>query len=343
MITLPTTIKTLSAKLQTEEAVHFTKMCFEKQLTKELALTKISAPAIVLKGTGINDDLNGVERPVSFPIKSMQERPAEVVQSLAKWKRLRLKEYDLPEGQGIFTDMKALRPDEELGRLHSIFVDQWDWEKVISKEDRSLEFLKEKVKAIYTALKRTESRLSLEYPDLKAVLPEKITFIHSEELLARYPHLSPKEREDMAAKEFGAIFLIGIGGELAHGEFHDGRAPDYDDWSTPTSAETKGLNGDIIVWNPVLEQAFEISSMGIRVDPETLRKQLKIRAAGDRSELFYHRQLLDGELPQTIGGGIGQSRLCMFLLQKQHIGEVQASIWPDAIRADCAEKGICLL
>ena len=343
MIATPTTSKVLTGKLQTEEAVHFTKMCFEQQLKQQLPLTKVSAPAIVLQGTGINDDLNGIERPVSFPIKSMEERPAEVVQSLAKWKRLRLKEYELQPGHGIVTDMKALRPDEDLGRLHSIFVDQWDWELVMTQEDRQLAFLKARVKEIYSAIKETEKRVTSEYPWLKAVLPDEITFLHSEDLLEKFPELSSKEREDMAAKEFGAVFLIGIGGELAHGEFHDGRAPDYDDWSTPTSARTKGLNGDILVWNPVLGQAFEISSMGIRVDPATLEQQLKTRKAESRAQLHYHSQLLEGKLPQTIGGGIGQSRLCMFLLQKQHIGEVQAGIWPEKIREECQQKGIALL
>lgn len=343
MITTTATSKGLSEKLLTEEAVHFTKMVFEQQLKKQLPLTRVSAPAIVLQGTGINDDLNGIERPVSFPIKSMQERPAEVVQSLAKWKRLRLKEYELQPGQGIVTDMKALRPDEDLGKLHSIFVDQWDWEMVITKEDRDLEFLKARVKEIYRAIKDTESLVTSEYPWLTTILPDEITFLHTEDLLEKYPDLSPKEREDMATREYGAVFLIGIGGELAHGEFHDGRAPDYDDWSTPTSAGTKGLNGDILVWNPILEGSFEISSMGIRVDPTTLAKQLKIRKAESRTQLFYHSQLLAGELPQTIGGGIGQSRLCMFLLQKQHIGEVQAGIWPEKIHEECQQKGIALL
>lgn len=330
-------------KLQTEQAIHFVKLCFEEQLTKYLPLTKVSAPAVVLQGTGINDDLNGIERPVSFPIKAMQEKQAEVVQSLAKWKRLRLKEYELPAGTGIYTDMKALRPDEELGKIHSLFVDQWDWEMVIQPENRQLSFLKQQVEQIYRAVKETEMELFRKYPDLSPILPQDITFLHTEDLLEKYPHLSPKERENKAAKEFGAVFLIGIGGELAHGEPHDGRAPDYDDWSTPTSASKKGLNGDILFWNPVLEQAFEISSMGIRVDPEVLASQLEIRNAGARAELLYHRQLLQGELPQTIGGGIGQSRLCMFLLKKRHIGEVQAGIWPSEMKEECFLRGIQLL
>ena len=333
----------ISEKLQTEEAIHFTKMCFEEQLKKHLPLTKISAPAVVLQGTGINDDLNGIERPVAFPIKAMQERPAEVVQSLAKWKRLRLKEYGLPAGTGIFTDMKALRPDEDLGKLHSLFVDQWDWEMVITTENRHLSFLKQQVKQIFRAIKETEMELSKKYFHLNPFLPSEITFLHAEDLLEKYPHLTSKERENKAAEEFGAVFLIGIGGQLKHGEVHDGRAPDYDDWSTPTSASTKGLNGDILFWNPVLQQAFEISSMGIRVDPTVLESQLKIRRAEARAELDYHRQLLQGELPQTIGGGIGQSRLCMFLLKKQHIGEVQAGIWPSKMREECHSLGIQLL
>lgn len=337
------TITPLSDKLQTEEAVHFVKTAFEKQLKTQLSLTKVSAPSVVLKGTGINDDLNGIERPVAFPIKAMEEQSAEVVQSLAKWKRLRLAEYGLSSGTGIFTDMKALRPDEEIGPLHSIFVDQWDWEMVIPPEDRSLEFLKAQVRKIYRAIVETATDLAAEYPLLTPSLPSEITFVHTEELLKEFPQLSPKEREAEAAKRFGAVFLIGIGGELENGEPHDGRAPDYDDWTTPTSPDTKGLNGDIIVWNSVLQQPFEISSMGIRVDPDVLQLQLQHRKMESRSQLFYHRELLSGRLPQTLGGGIGQSRLVMFLLKKKHIGEVQASIWPEEIRLKCKQDGIYLL
>ncbi len=333
----------ISEKLQTEEAIDFAKLYFEQQLKSQLPLTKVSAPAIVLQGTGINDDLNGIERPVAFPIKSMQEQPAEVVQSLAKWKRLRLKEYGLQPGTGIYTDMKALRPDEDLGKLHSIFVDQWDWELVMQPEDRHLEFLKLQVEKIYRAIKDTEVQLSEKYPGLSPFLPSEITFLHAEDLLEKFPYLTAKERENRAAKEFGAVFLIGIGGELDHGEAHDGRAPDYDDWSTPTSASTKGLNGDILFWNPILEQAFEISSMGIRVDSAVLEHQLKVRKAETRKSLYYHTELLQGRLPQTIGGGIGQSRLCMFLLKKQHIGEVQAGIWPAEMREEYRSQGIYLL
>ena len=340
---MKTTVQQLSQKLQTEEAVHFVKTEFEKQLKQQLSLVKISAPMVVLHGTGINDDLNGIERPVGFPIKSMQEQRAEVVQSLAKWKRLRLKEYELEPGTGIVTDMKALRPDEDLGPLHSISVDQWDWEKVMAPEDRHLDFLKEQVLRIYSSILATEAAVAGQYPLLSPSLPETITFLHTEDLQKQYPHLSPKEREDLAAKKFGAIFLIGIGGEMTGGELHDGRAPDYDDWSTPTSGTTKGLNGDIIVWHPVLEQAFELSSMGIRVDSKTLELQLQIRKAEDRRELFYHSQLLRESLPQTIGGGIGQSRTCMFLLRKRHIGEVQASIWPEEMRQELKTEGVFLL
>ena len=338
-----TFITPLSDKLLAEEAVHFVKTDFEKHLKTHLSLTKVSAPFVVLKGTGINDDLNGIERPVSFPIKAMQEQPAEVVQSLAKWKRLRLAEYGLPSGTGIFTDMRALRPDEEVGALHSIFVDQWDWEIVIDQEDRSLAFLKAQVRKIYRAIIQTATDLAEEYHIPTPALPAQITFVHAEELLKEFPGLTPKEREAEAAKRFGAIFLIGIGGELANGEPHDGRAPDYDDWTTPTSPTTKGLNGDIVVWNSVLQQPFEISSMGIRVDPKVLQLQLLQRKMENRTQLFYHRELLSGRLPQTLGGGIGQSRLVMFLLKKRHIGEVQASIWPEEVKSKCEKEGIYLL
>lgn len=340
---MKTTVQQLSEKLATEEAVHFLKAEFEKHLREQLSLTKVSAPTVVLHGTGINDDLNGIERPVGFPIKCMQERRAEVVQSLAKWKRLRLKEYELEPGFGIVTDMKALRPDEDLGPLHSISVDQWDWEKVMTPEDRNLDFLKQQVSRIYTAILTTEAAIAETYPLFTPTLPTEITFLHAEDLLKQYPDLTPKQREDRVTEEFGAVFLIGIGGKLHNGEPHDGRAPDYDDWSTPTSATTKGLNGDILVWHPVLKKAFELSSMGIRVDAEVLEEQLSLRKAEDRKKLYYHSELLAGRLPQTIGGGIGQSRMCMFLLGKKHIGEVQVSIWPDSMKEEMAGEGIFLL
>ena len=343
METIQTTADVLTSRILTEESVAFVKSEFERQLSRALDLKKISAPMIVLKGTGVNDDLNGIERAVKFPIKGMLEQPAEVVQSLAKWKRIRLKEYQVEPGVGILTDMRALRPDEDLTPIHSIFVDQWDWELAMPEESRDLGFLKAAVRKIYSAMLAVEKLVSEMFPEKAEILPEEITFIHSEELLQKYPHLTPKQRENAAAKEFGAIFLMGIGGKLSHGEPHDGRAPDYDDWTTPSEGEHSGLNGDIIVWNPVLEQGFELSSMGIRVDPETLARQLALTGQEERAQLYYHQQLLSGQLPQSIGGGIGQSRLCMFLLKKRHIGEVQVSIWPESLREECAAKGIHLL
>jgi aspartate--ammonia ligase len=297
----------------------------------------------VLKGTGINDNLNGVERPVSFPIKDMNEATAEIVQSLAKWKRMMLADYNIEMGYGIYTDMNALRPDEELDNLHSLYVDQWDWERVISKEERNLDFLKYIVRSIFSAMKRTEYMVCESYPEIKPCLPDEIQFIHSEELLAQYPSLTPRERETKACEKYGAIFVIGIGGKLANGEKHDGRAPDYDDWSTSTINGYHGLNGDIVVWNPLLNQAFELSSMGIRVDKEALLYQLKETGFEDRSSLYFHKRLLNNELPLSVGGGIGQSRLAMFFLRKAHVGETQASIWPEAMLKECSKNGIFLM
>jgi aspartate--ammonia ligase len=298
---------------------------------------------VVMTGTGINDDLNGVERPVRFPVKDMGERQAEVVHSLAKWKRLKLAELGTAPGRGIYTDMNALRPDEELDNIHSIYVDQWDWERVIRDEDRNLDFLKKMVRRIYEAIKVTENKLYVEFPQLVPALPEDIYFIHSEELLQMYPGLTPKERENEIVRKYGAVFIIGIGGALSDGSAHDGRAADYDDWSTPNSDGYLGLNGDILLWSPVLESAFEVSSMGIRVSPESLERQLAIRGQEWKKELFFHKRLLAGELPACIGGGIGQSRLCMYLLRKAHIGEIQSSLWPDDMRAACAAAGIELV
>ena len=343
MITTKQIAGIYTEKLATEKAIQLVKSTFEQEFISRINLSKVSAPMVVLDGEGTNDDLNGIERPVGFPVKFLDDKRAEVVQSLAKWKRLRLAEYDLPPGHGIITDMKALRPDEDLSPIHSIYVDQWDWELVMRPEEKSLAFLKLRVEQIYDAILATEKIVTEDNPLLTPILPEKITFLHTEDLLKKYPDLSPKQRENEAAREFGAIFLIGIGAVLSNGLPHDGRAPDYDDWSTPTPAGTTGLNGDIILWNPVLEQAFEISSMGIRVDAAALDKQLSIRQADGRRKLFYHQQLLEGKLPQTIGGGIGQSRLCMFLLRKRHIGEVQVGIWPESLRKECRLKGIDLL
>jgi len=333
----------LTTKLNDEKLIELIKSTFIKELCYNLNLTKVSSPVVVLKGTGVNDNLNGVERPVSFPIKDMNEQQAEVVHSLAKWKRLRLKEYDIPEGEGIITDMRALRPDEEMSAIHSIYVDQFDWEKHISKDERSLDKLREVVNEIYTALKRTAKRLYNQFNEFKQFLPQHIKFIHTEELLEKYPDLTPKERENIVAKEFGAVFIIGIGGALANGKKHDGRAPDYDDWSTQTADGLKGLNGDIVVWNPILNSAFEISSMGIRVDETSLQRQLEIEGCPDRKDLYFHKQLLEGKLPQSIGGGIGQSRLVMLLLQKKHIGEVQVSIWSDKVKEHADQMNIKLL
>jgi len=327
----------------TEAAIKKIKDYFQVALADELLLRRVTAPIIVLKGTGINDDLNGIERPVSFPIKGMEEQQAEVVHSLAKWKRLKLADLKMETGRGIYTDMNALRPDEELGSLHSIYVDQWDWEKSINESDRTLDYLKDVVRKIYKVYKRTEENISKEYPVLKKILPDEITFIQAEDLLAEYPDYTPKQRETAAAKKYGAIFIIGIGGKLSNGESHDGRAPDYDDWTTQSEEGYLGLNGDIIFWNPVIERAFEVSSMGIRVDKKALLAQLEISNEEHRKQYLFHKLLLNDQLPFTIGGGIGQSRTCMFLLQKAHVGEVQASIWPESMKEICAYSGIKLL
>ena len=330
----------LGSTENTEKAIKAVKDMFQSNLSAQLALLRVTAPIVVLSGTGINDDLNSVERPVSFPIKSLNEQKAEVVHSLAKWKRLKLGELGIQPGRGIYTDMNALRPDEDLDNLHSIYVDQWDWEKVIRKEDRNLDFLKMTVRRIYEAIKVTENRLYVDFPEIVPELPDEIFFIHAEELLQRYPGLSPKERENAIVKEHKAVFIIGIGGALSDGTIHDGRAADYDDWSTPNADGFNGLNGDILVWNNVLGSAFEVSSMGIRVDEAAMVRQLEIRNQSWKKDLYFHKKLLAGELPYTIGGGIGQSRLCMYLLRKAHIGEIQSAIWPEEMRATCHAHGI---
>ncbi len=318
---------------QTEKAIKAVKDMFQVNLSAQLALLRVTAPMMVLSGQGLNDDLNGVERPVRFPVKSMNEAPAEVVHSLAKWKRLKLAELGTAPGRGIYTDMNALRPDEDLDNIHSIYVDQWDWEKVMLPQERNQEYLRKTVRRIYEAVKVTENKLYVEFPQITPILPEDIYFITAEELLQRYPGMTSKERENAVTREYGAVFVMGIGGPLSNGEPHDGRAADYDDWS---------LNGDILLWNPILESAFEISSMGIRVDKDTLHSQLSARDQLWKEELYFHRLLLDGKLPQTIGGGIGQSRLCMFLLRKAHIGEIQSAVWPEEMRRQCATAGIVL-
>lgn len=328
---------------QTEVAIKLVKDNFESILSEELRLRRVTAPIFVLRGTGINDDLTGVERPVSFPIKHLNDQVAEVVHSLAKWKRMKLADYGIETGYGLYTDMNAIRADEDLDNLHSLYVDQWDWELNIKKEQRNLDFLKNIVKTIYKSMKSLEFIVYEHYPKIKPILPDEITFIHTEELLAQYPKLSPQQRENEATKKYGAIFVIGIGGTLADGKPHDGRAPDYDDWTTPSINGYKGLNGDIIFWNPVLKRAFEISSMGIRVDRSALLKQLKLTNGEERKKLLFHRRLLNGELPYSIGGGIGQSRLCMFILKKAHIGEIQVSIWPDEMIEECTKHNIFIL
>ena len=339
----PTGYKALLDTKQTEQAIKQIKDFFQENLSTELRLSRVTAPLFMLQGLGINDDLNGVERPVTFPIKDLGDAKAEVVHSLAKWKRLTLAEYHIEPGYGIYTDMNAIRADEELDNLHSLYVDQWDWEAVITQEERTLSYLKNVVERIYAAILRTEYLTCETYKEIKPFLPRKIHFIHSEELLQMYPNLSPKEREDAICKKYGAVFIIGIGGKLSDGKKHDGRAPDYDDWSTVAEDGRAGLNGDILIWYPVLERSFELSSMGIRVDQEALLRQLKLEGKEDRKQLFFHRQLLDGRLPLSIGGGIGQSRLCMVMLHKAHIGEIQASIWPDDMRAECAQLGMPLI
>ena len=324
----------------TEKAIKALKDMFQDNLSAQLALLRVTAPMVVLSGTGMNDDLNGVEKPVSFAVKGVGGSQAEVVHSLAKWKRMKLAQMNTPVGRGIYTDMNALRPEEELDNIHSIYVDQWDWEKVISSEQRNLSFLKSMVRRIYEAIKVTENKLYVEFPQIEPMLPEDIFFIHSEELLQMYPDLSPKQRENEITRKHKAVFIIGIGSPLSDGNPHDGRAADYDDWSTVNEDGYVGLNGDLMLWNPVLEMAFEISSMGIRVDSAALARQLSFRDEEYKSDLQYHRMLLDGRMPLTIGGGIGQSRLCMFLLRKAHIGEIQSSIWPDDMRIQCHQAGI---
>lgn len=328
---------------QTEKAIKLVKDFFEQNLASELRLRRVTAPLFVLKGTGINDDLNGIERPVAFPIKSMDDSVAEVVQSLAKWKRMALADYGIETGYGLYTDMNAIRPDEDLDNLHSLYVDQWDWERSMTTRERNLDFLKQVVKKIYSIFKRIEYIVYENYPVIEPNLPEEIKFVHSEELLDMYPGLTPKEREDAYLKEHQAAFIIGIGSELKNGEPHDGRAPDYDDWSTETGNGNRGLNGDIMLWNDILGRAFEISSMGIRVDIEALNRQLKIRDAEQRKELLFHKRLLNNELPLSIGGGIGQSRLCMYFLRKAHVGEIQSSIWPPDMIEKCREHKIYLV
>ena len=330
----PAGYKALLNLSQTEMGIKKIKDFFQQNLSSELRLRRVTAPLFVLKGMGINDDLNGTERAVTFPIKDLDDAKAEIVHSLAKWKRLTLADYQIEKGYGIYTDMNAIRSDEELGNLHSLYVDQWDWERVMGAEI---------VRRIYAALVRTEYLVYEMFPEIRPTLPQQIHFIHSEDLLQKYPTFTPKEREDAITKEYGAVFIIGIGCKLSNGEKHDGRAPDYDDWSTVAENGQIGLNGDLLVWDEVLNRSLELSSMGIRVDKEALLRQLEICNAEEKKELYFHKRLLNGELPLSIGGGIGQSRLCMFYLRKAHIGEIQASIWPEEMRREARAAGMYLI
>lgn len=339
----PKDYKPLLNKYETEQGIKVIKDFFQENLATGLKLRRVTGPLFVLRGLGINDDLSGTERPVTFPIKDLGDAQAEVVHSLAKWKRLTLADYQVKPGYGIYTDMNAIRADEELDNLHSLYVDQWDWERVITPQDRTLAYLKRTVKCIYAALLRTEFLVCERFPQLTPMLPEEVFFIHAEELRQLYPNFTPKEREDAITKKYGAVFVIGIGGPLGDGEPHDLRAPDYDDYSTVSEAGLPGLNGDLLIWNNVLERAFELSSMGIRVDKEALLRQLKESGKEDRLKFYFHRRLVEGTLPLSVGGGIGQSRLCMLYLRKAHIGEIQASIWPDEMRRECEEAGIPLI
>ncbi|MBQ9156864.1 MAG: aspartate--ammonia ligase [Eubacterium sp.] len=319
---------------ETQVAIKQVKDFFQRELAAELNLKRVSAPLFVSPESGLNDNLNGVERPVSFGVKEQDDSPFEIVHSLAKWKRLALKRYGFEEGEGLYTDMNAIRRDEETDNIHSVYVDQWDWEKIISQDDRNEETLRIVVKSIYEALRVTEKYMANKYEYIQCFLPEEITFITSQELVDAYPGMSAKEREYEAVKKYGAVFLMQIGDILSDGEKHDGRAPDYDDWT---------LNGDILVYYPVLDIALELSSMGIRVDEKALKEQLKKAGCEERAQLPFQKALLEGRLPQTVGGGIGQSRICMFYLRKAHIGEIQVSVWPDEIYEQAAQRGITIL
>lgn len=319
--------------LETEIAIKLVKDTFERILAEQLNLTRVSAPLFVTPESGLNDDLNGVERPVEFDVLDTKST-VQIVHSLAKWKRQALKRYHFVPGQGLYTDMNAIRRDEELDNLHSIYVDQWDWEKIITQNERNLDTLKETVLKIVTALKKTQNILVEKFPQMESFISPDVYFITTQELEDLYPELSPKQREDAICKEHKTVFLMQIGGALKSGKPHDGRAPDYDDWT---------LNGDLLIWYPVLNRAMEITSMGIRVDEAAMERQLHAAGCESRKELPFHQQLLNGELPLTMGGGIGQSRLCMLLLQKAHIGEVQSSIWPEEMISDCQKQNIILL
>lgn len=331
---IPDGYKPIIDFMESQRAIKKIKDFFQQELAYGLNLRRVTAPLFVIPESGLNDNLNGVERTVSFTLKDMNEKNVEVVQSLAKWKRMALGKYYIEPGKGIYTDMNAIRRDEEFDNLHSVYVDQWDWEKSINKEDRTEEYLKETVITIYNAIKNLGDYVNRIYRELKTELPNEIYFITTQELEDRYPNLTPKERENAIAKEKRAVFIMKIGGQLKSGIKHDGRAPDYDDWE---------LNGDIVLWNDVLGIAFEISSMGIRVDEDAMLRQLEMANAKDRMEYAFHKAILNKELPYSVGGGIGQSRLCMFFLRKAHIGEVQVSVWPEDMIEECKANNIFLL
>lgn len=331
---IPENYKSNLSLIETEIAIKKVKDFFETKLAETLNLTRVSAPLFLENSSGLNDNLNGVERPVSFDMLAIEDSNIEIVHSLAKWKRFALHRYKFEAGSGLYTDMNAIRRDEELDNIHSIYVDQWDWEKVITKEDRNIDTLKDTVRKIFSVFKSTEDFVSSEYPSIEKILPEDITFVTSQELEDMYPSLTSKERENAITKEHKAVFILGIGDELKSGEKHDGRSPDYDDWK---------LNGDILFYDPLLNSAIELSSMGIRVDKATLEYQLQKSGCENRRNLPFHKALLEEKLPLTMGGGIGQSRICMFFLRKAHIGEVQASIWDEYTHKQCEAANIELL
>ena len=342
MKTKELTYRSRLSQHQTEKAIELIKDFFSKNLAASLRLRRVTAPVIVQAGLGINDDLNGIEKPVSFSAKSMNGQRIEIVQSLAKWKRLTLHTLNIEAGMGIYTDMNALRTDEDTDATHSIYVDQWDWEKRLLPEQRNADFLRSTVRKIYQEIKKTEFMISEEFNGIEPILPDEITFFHSQDLATLYPTLTVKQREKEVCKKYGSVFIEGIGYPLLDGKPHDGRAPDYDDWLTLREDGKRGLNGDIFVWNPVLQDAFELSSMGIRVNPKSMIEQLNMMECTQRKELWFHQQLIKDIFPDSIGGGIGQSRLCMLLLRKAHIGKVQASVWSKETIDDCKNQGISL-
>ena len=342
-LTIPKNYSSALNLHDTQLAIKTVKDFFQGMLAQRLSLTRVSAPLFVDPTTGLNDNLNGYERPVTFGILEQGDKEAEVVHSLAKWKRYALKKYGFSLGEGIYTDMNAIRRDEETDNIHSIFVDQWDWEKIISKEERNMDTLVSTVRAIYSVLRKTEKYMAVQYDYIEEILPREIAFVSTQELVDMYPDLTPKEREYKIVKEKGAVFLMQVGKTLTNGERHDGRAPDYDDYTSTGLNNLPGLNADLLLWDDVLQRSIELSSMGVRVDKEALQRQLKEENEEERLKLYFHNRLMDDRLPLSIGGGFGQSRLCMFYLRKAHIGEIQASIWPEEMRRECTALNIHLI